>query len=148
MSSTDKEVFVRFASACRRGLEALAGRQSSLFQTFPRGACGPASELLGRLLQERLGLAGEYVCASDHPNLPSADQSHAWVEVAGNIIDITHDQFDGTDVAGWVIPSNSTWHGQFRRVDRRASFCLPAHWPLYPYDGYKAMASELNKLTP
>jgi hypothetical protein len=144
MTIEDKQTLERFAAACRQGLETLAAKKGSMFEGFPRGACGPASELLGRLLQERLGLHGAYVCGSDHPGLASATQSHAWVEVADCIIDITHDQFASTGVEGWVIPVSRVWHGRFRSVDRRKGFCMPSGWPMYPHDGYAAMTAALD----
>lgn len=144
MTTTDKQALEQFAAACRRGLETLAAKQGSMFQGFPKGACGPASELLGRLLQERLGLPGAYVCGADHPGLGTPEQSHAWVEVADCIIDITHDQFGSTGVDGWVVPVTSPWHGRFRSIDRRAGFCMPSGWRMYPHDGYAAMTRALE----
>jgi hypothetical protein len=119
-----------------------------MFQGFPKGACGPASELIGRLLQERLGQSGVYVCGSDHFGLASATQSHAWFEVGDCIIDITHDQFGETGVEGWVVPVTSAWHGRFRSIDRRERFCMPSGWPMYPHEGYGAMARALEACKP
>ena len=115
-----------------------------MFFGFPHGTCGPATELIGRLLQERMGLLGVCVTGNDHPGLTSADQSHAWFEVDDWIIDIARDQFEGTSIAGWVVPVNSTWYGQFRSIDRRRGFCMPSGWPTYPYDGYAAMSRALG----
>lgn len=145
MTTPDKQTLERFAAACRRGLETLATQQGSIFQGFPKGACGPASELVGRLLQERLGLTGLYVCGSDHFGLASATQTHAWFEVGGFIIDITHDQFGETGVEGWVVPVTSAWHARFRDIDGRAGFCMPSGWPMYPHEGYRAMLEALEE---
>lgn len=146
MNTTDRQTLERFAAACRRGLETLATKQGSMFQGFPKGACGPASELIGRLLQEHLGLTGVYVCGSDHIDLASATQTHAWFEVGDCIIDITHDQFADTGVEGWVVPVTSEWHGRFRDIDRRAGFCMPSGWPMYPHEGHVAMQRALERL--
>jgi hypothetical protein len=90
----DRASIEKIAIACRRGLNSLYGTRGSTFADFPRGACGPASEIVGRLLKEQLHYDGVYVCGCEHPGLP-ADQSHAWFEVADVLIDITYDQFDG-----------------------------------------------------
>jgi hypothetical protein len=137
------EVLTSFARACRQGLLGLTNRPSSMFNGFPRGACGPAAELVGRLLKERHGLDGVYVCGAGHPTL-SANQSHAWFEAGGFIFDLTHDQFAGIGVDEWVLPLDSLWHQAFSDQDRRPGFCLPAGWPMYPHDGYAAMTAALG----
>ena len=144
MSSTDREALERFSSACRKGLETLAAKKGSMFQGFPRGSCGPAAELVGRLLEERLHLQGAYVCGSNHPELDPEGISHAWVEAGGFVIDITHDQFAGTGVSGWVVAASSAWHVRFRDIKKRAGFCTPSGWPMYPHDGYAAMLRALG----
>ena len=137
------DVLTRFAGACRQGLLGLTNRPGSMFNGFPRGACGPAAELVGRLLKERHGLDGVYVCGAGHPTL-SASQSHAWFEAGGLIFDLTHDQFSGTGVDGWVMRLDSPWHQAFSDQDRRPGFCMPAGWPMYPHDGYAAMTAALE----
>jgi hypothetical protein len=137
------EVLVSFAKACRQGLFSLRNRPGSMFEGFPLGTCGPASELVGRLIKERLGFDGVYVCSAEHPTL-SANQSHAWFEACGLIFDLTHDQFAGTGVDGWVLPLDSPWHRAFSDQDRRPGFCTPAGWPMYPHDGYAAMTAALD----
>lgn len=144
MTTTDKQMLERFAFACRQGLLTLKTKQGSMFLGFPKGACGPAAKLVGRLFQERLGLQGFYICGGDHQDLASADQSHAWFEVDNCIIDITHDQFGSTGIDGWVIPVTTTWQGRFRSIDRRVGFCVPCGWPMYPHDGYSATATALD----
>ena len=137
------EQLQEFAVACRRGLETLAGRRGSMFQGFPKAACGPASELVGRLLKERLGLEGFYVCGDDHPGLLE-HQTHAWFEVGDHIIDITYDQFAGVRLEGWLLPATSSWHMAFRCIERRPGYCVPSGWPMYPFDGYGAMERVLD----
>ena len=142
MSQVDSQKLAAFADACRRALEGLATNQGSMFHRFPLGACGPAAELVGRLLAERLGQSGSYVCGDGHPDLSPA-QSHAWVESDKHIIDITHDQFSNTVVSGWVLPIESDWHRRFGNIERRSGFCMPSGWPMYPHDGYRAMLQAL-----
>lgn len=114
-----------------------------MFLGFPVAACGPASELIGRFLNERLGLEGYYVCGNQHPRLQEG-QSHAWFEVGDTIIDITYDQFDGVELGGWLLSRESPWHMSFGSIERRAGFCMPRGWPMYPFDGYHAIEKILD----
>jgi hypothetical protein len=139
----EAEVLADFAATCRAGLESLATSSGSMFHGFPTAACGPASELLGRLLMEEFELESVYVCGVGHPQLRPG-QSHAWVEVGDYLIDITHDQFPVTGLSGWVHPRASAWHASFRELDRREGFCMPEGWPMYPFDGYAAMKRALH----
>lgn len=132
------------ADGCRRGLERLANQRGSMFCTFPSAACGPAAEIVGRILKEELGLEGVYVCGDGHPDLSPA-QSHAWFEVERFIVDITYDQFQGTGLSGWVFEHGSDWHSRFSDLDRRDGFCMPNGWPYYPFDGYRLALEEVQK---
>lgn len=138
----DRAELEKIAAACRHGLLSLAGTKYSMFYGFPRAACGPAAEIVGRILQERLQYEGAYVCGSDHPQL-ECEFSHAWFEVADFIIDITHDQFQGTGLSGWVFERGTGWHAQFSEIDARKGFCMPSGWPFYPHDGYRAALEEV-----
>lgn len=63
------------------------------FRNFPNGCCGIASELLGRYLSD-FGFNITYVCGTYYVSSPDERQSHAWLEINGEIIvDITGDQF-------------------------------------------------------
>jgi hypothetical protein len=143
MTHAEHQAIIKLASAARTGLESLVSSDDSMFCTFPFGTCGPAAELVGRVLAERLGLASWYVCGSDHPDL-AANQSHAWTEVGPFIVDLTHDQFDSTGVAGWVTLSSSHWHERFRERHRRVGFCMPLGWPMYPHRAYRAIVAQLD----
>jgi hypothetical protein len=136
--AVDRAAIEEIADACRRGLDTLRGIDGSMFAEFPRGACAPASEVVGRLLKEQLGYDGMYVCGDGHPNLPS-NQTHAWFEVVDIVVDVTYDQFDGTGLSGWLFERDKGWHGQFTSVVRRDGFCMPSTWPSYPFDGYWAV---------
>lgn len=140
----DRAAIERIAIACRRGLNGLKGANGSMFADFPRATCGPASEILGRLLKEHLGYEGAYVCGYEHPTLP-ANQSHAWFEVANVLIDITYDQFADTGLSGWIFTPETGWHAQFACIEKRDGFCMPSGWPYYPHDGYRAAVDALRE---
>ena len=134
------------AAAARAGLESVAPAELGIgFESFPRGTCGAVSELMGRIVLERTGLEGIYVCGEAHPHLRE-QQSHAWLEVGGFIVDLTHDQFVGTGVSGWVL-SNSPWHALFQR-DENALCLQPSSWMQYPYQAYAAMVAACDQLPP
>jgi hypothetical protein len=63
---------------------------------FPAGACGHASELLGRYLRDTLAIECAYVLKDLMNPDGSWRSGHAWLDFDGLIIDITGDQF------GWA----------------------------------------------
>jgi hypothetical protein len=132
------------AEGCREGLKSLSGQSRSMFSGFPMGSCGPAAEIVGRILKEKAGYDGQYVCGRQHRRLKPS-QTHAWYEVDDYIIDITHDQFDDVGLTGWVFRSGQGWHAEFADLDRRDGFSTPINWPDYPHDGYQAVIQELSK---
>lgn len=58
----DRIALEAVAEACRSGLESLADKKISMFHEFPNRACGPAAEILGRIVKERLQYDG-FMCA-------------------------------------------------------------------------------------
>lgn len=125
------------AATCREALEQMTPAQRGIgFAEFPRGTCGPVAELMGRLTFEATRVNGRYVSGIGHPDL-APQQSHAWLEVRGLLVDVTHDQFAGTGLVGWVFVS-STWHSKFDAEAR--PLCLdPKDWWQYPHGAYSAM---------
>lgn len=135
----------RVALACRIGLMSLVDAKGSTFNGFPVGACGVASDIVGRVVWETLQYEGEYVCGTRHSKL-SNGTTHAWFEVEDFIIDITYDQFQATGLIDWVFDRNDGWHTEFRSLERRQGFCPPSKWPGYPSDGYRASREEAKKV--
>ncbi|MDG1751649.1 MAG: hypothetical protein P8I03_08315 [Thalassotalea sp.] len=76
-------------------------------QSFPSGACGHASAILGQCLIDFLGIEFDYVAGKfkDKENSPS----HAWLQSKDYIVDITADQFEDIDIKVWVT-AKSKWH--------------------------------------
>jgi hypothetical protein len=112
-------------SAFRKAIVDSLPELSSLvdFQRFPAGACGDASDMLGRLLNERGEGPFEYVAG------PQGGQTHAWLEGHGLIVDITASQFPYVSDPAIVTTDNS-WHSQFVVNDRRKpgfDGCVPEH---------------------
>ena len=139
----DLENLEKIATACRVALVSLASKKGSKFHGFPEGTCGSASEVIGRILKEEFQIEGTYICADSHPQY-DWDRSHAWVEVGDFIIDITHDQFEGTGLSGWVFERGMGWHAQFSEiVEHRNTFSTPENWKEYPHDGYRAALEKV-----
>ncbi|QSR17019.1 hypothetical protein CA833_07440 [Novosphingobium sp. KA1] len=91
---------------------------------FPKGACGHASELLGRYLRDLLGIEPLYVVKDN--DLPGGawHGGHAWLELDGLIIDVTGDQF------GWetVIVSRSSARHAEGEPNLRQALTTDARW--------------------
>lgn len=132
------------AEDCREGLKSLSDKPASMFSAFPMGSCGPAAEIVGRILKEKAGYDGQYVCGSQHRRLKPS-QTHAWYEVDGYIVDITYDQFIDVGLTGWVFRRGQGWHAEFADLDRRDGFCMPIGWSCYPHDGYHAVIQAIAK---
>lgn len=130
------------AQRCREGFETLTNNDSSSMSGFPKGRCGNAAEIVGRILKEQAGLDGRYVCGNEHAAMKPS-QSHAWYEVGDYIVDVTHDQFEGTGLIGWVFPRDHSWYAKFATRQETDGFCMPNKWPFYPHDGYKAVRRVL-----
>lgn len=94
---------------------------------FPSGACGDASLLLARFLEESgLGTA-LYVWGHREK------YSHGWLESGNLIVDITSDQFLADPEAilvldeppqttgGVLVTTDRSWHSQFEDMQRHAA---------------------------
>lgn len=141
---TNLAVLRAMAEGCRVGLQSLWDQSGSMFFGFPQGSCGPAAEIVGRIMKEEAGYDGRYVCGSRHHSLKPS-QTHAWYEIGDHIIDITYDQFENTGLTGYVFLRGEAWHAEFVDLDRRDGFCMPFGWPCYPHDGYQAVKNELSQ---
>lgn len=77
--------------AFRKSLEEqhAQGQLPTDWEYFPEGCCGASSKILADYLKVQFGLKAEYVSGD------LDGYSHAWLELDGNVIDITCDQFDG-----------------------------------------------------
>jgi len=106
-------------AAFRAGLDACdkSGLPDPLFYTFSSfssGACGDASLLLAKFLeQHRLG-------PSDYVIGKRANRSHAWLQRGDLVLDIAADQFDDSARAV-IVEYGSEWHLSFCRESQRVA---------------------------
>lgn len=109
---------------------------------FPRGACGHASELLGRFLREHLGVEPLYVARDNDEPDGSWRGGHAWLELDGLIIDITGDQF------GWepvIVSRSSARHAEGQPNLRQALMSDPQWWARYAAPVYAAVKAIMAR---
>src|SRR5262245_59645174 len=104
-----ESILTVLATYVRRALEDYCrGSAEPLWDTFPAGSCGPASELLGRYLEMHGWTPVRYVWGN------RGGRSHGWVEAGGFIVDITADQFGLPSV---IVANRSEWHEGWQRED-------------------------------
>jgi hypothetical protein len=112
------------------------------FHAFPRGACGDASDILGRFLNERGEGLFEYVSGR------LGRQTHAWLEGHNLIVDITADQSpDIFDSA--IVTTNRSWHDSFVVAYRRKPgfYGCPAECHADLEKAYQLLVEKLNSKT-
>jgi len=120
----------------------------STFENFPVGCCGDTAPMLGHYLCD-IGLGKfDYVLGErGSPGPASDEQSHAWLQQEGLVVDITADQFPEiqTEV---IVSADSQWHRTFRsRTDYVADFELEAfQGPAHPTlrDAYVQILARLR----
>lgn len=101
------------ATRFRKGIEAVSANQRPIgLQSFPHGACGDASLLLGAWLVDH-GVSGfMYICGERGCRENNTWTSHAWLQRGTCVVDITADQF--TDAPSSVVVADpSPWHHSF-----------------------------------
>jgi hypothetical protein len=103
----------------RKSVE-LTMKERTLFTifSFPNGACGPVTRLLGTFLQEKDLGASDYICGERWIEQRKSTQTHAWLQKKSLIIDITADQFAGEITDPVIITDNSIWHLQFKAYNK------------------------------
>ena len=115
------------------------GNDPFSFSSFPNGACGPTSELIGRYFREVLETDAMYIGASRSDD----DWTHAWITVNDLIVDITADQFDQKTV---IVEKNSPWHDKWDAECPRPPICNHKQWPAYPFQTWSTLCTEMKKI--
>ena len=99
-----KEVVSQF----RRAIEACdQAHLPAAFQDFPAGSCGDTTLLLAKFLEQSGFGHFDYVFGAQE------GKTHAWLQKAGLVIDITADQFADMDQAV-IVAYGSAWHDGFQ----------------------------------
>lgn len=116
----DPEEIYRLAFRLRTAIESVPADSLPItFSSFPRGACGDSSLILGAYLADN-GFPG-FVCVTGERMSQNVGKwsSHAWLEADGLVVDITADQFQDAP-SKVIVASPSPWHHLFS-VERRQS---------------------------
>jgi len=116
----DPEEIYRIAFRLRKAIELTpTDGLPSTFSSFPRGACGDASLILGAYLADK-GFPGFVYVTGERGEQDSGTwSSHAWLEADGLVADITADQFQDAP-SKVIVAQPSLWHHCFS-VERRQS---------------------------
>lgn len=86
-----KEMCMQFRKAIELAIENNA--PGEFFRKFPKGQCGNTSDILAQYFIENSIKPIIYVNGTYYGDSEYGRYSHAWLEVYGQIIDITGDQF-------------------------------------------------------
>ena len=120
-----REELIAECAKVRKGLELAAKHnlnRDEMFYLFPKGCCGSASEVLACWLP-RQGEDDWYEYVHGWRN----DESHAWLEYKGLIIDITADQFpEITEKV--IVTTDRSFYDQFEEDLR---YVIPKNSSIY-----------------
>lgn len=115
----DPDEIYRFAFRLRTAIESVpTNRLPITFSSFPRGACGDASLILGAYLADNGFPEFVYVTGERGSHDAGTWSSHAWLEADGLVADITADQFQDAP-SNVVVAAPSLWHQCFKVVERQ-----------------------------
>lgn len=124
----------QIASAFRAAIESTPLElRRPLMESFPVGACGVSSALLGAYFEEKDVLGFQWICGVRETSDPGRWETHAWLQRDTLVVDITADQFsDAPDRV--IVDDPSEWHDVFgARTSRPADF---RKWDwIEPYEG-------------
>lgn len=124
----------KFCTDVRNALEMadandISHKRTSLRKSdFPKGCCGDTTDLLAYLIYEQFGeLALKrsgmyYEHINPDPRLQD-NNSHAWLELSGKIIDLTADQFNDRKFSNppVMITKDKSFHDLFAYRDSRTN---------------------------
>lgn len=109
--------------------EGIHDEQTSLgTNDFPTGCCGDTTDLLAYLIYRQFGeialhRSGIYMKYIKSDERLSDNNSHAWLELSGTIIDLTADQFNdrGFSNPAVMVTNDKSFHDLFSSRDSRAN---------------------------
>ena len=123
---------IKFCSDVRRALESanaerIHDEQISLgMSEFPTGCCGDTTCLLAYLIFNQFGeialhRSGIYMASIKSDARLRDNNSHAWLELSGTVIDLTADQFNdrGFNNPAVMVTQDKTFHSLFSSRDKR-----------------------------
>lgn len=138
-----EELLEEAATLFRKAIESIHYSEfpveCQLRYSFPGGACGDTSLLLGKYLLEHYNIDCEYVCGSCLIE-GKENSTHAWLEKSDFKIDITADQFD--DINERVIVSKS--HSLYVYYEFDESRKISEYFPLELVSSYQIIVRKIE----
>lgn len=134
---------IDLATRFREAIEAVPTHHRPIgLQSFPRGACGDASLLLGAWLADE-GVGGiRYICGERGLRADNTWTSHAWLQREACVVDITADQFADAP-SPIVVADPSPWHHGFEAArPKESDFRL---WSGYGADLLRPMYARIRE---
>ena len=123
-----EDLLLRRASTLRTYLEGqLSGTHLRVYNYFPKGTCKVSSLLFLKWIGDTDGIKTGFGVANAVRGTEGSEQSHAWAEVEGCIVDITADQFSDFNEPVFV-GRTSGWHRTWRGMKR------------YPHDEFTTIS--------
>ena len=114
------EAITKLAVSFRAAVEACPRERLPItFQSFPRGSCGDACLLLGAWLEDSGHTGFYYICGQRN------SQSHAWLQRADLIVDITADQF-GPNLPPVYVGPKSDFYMSFEQELKQPGVVSPS----------------------
>lgn len=129
----------KLAARVKRALEQVAHNSPNpALENFPKGSCRLACYVLGTILEDK-GFGQWEIVAGERGSVDAGTyQTHAWLEGAGVLVDITASQFDEVEEGVIVSCIGSRWHGVWEITDRDPANIWPSEetaqvpaWPVY-----------------
>lgn len=112
-----------------------------LHHSFPGGACGDTSMLLGNFLLREYYIDSTYICGSSL--IEGREQwTHAWLEYAGYKLDITADQFEEVNDKVIVCKSHVLYDFYEPISKKKLSECFPVEL----VGSYNIIMKQLNNI--
>lgn len=97
------------ANAIRESIDSIYMQLGITFESFPRGACGDATLILGTYFIDQGFSEFNYMLGDYGSHEDDTWSSHAWLQNGDLVVDITADQFP--EISEKVIVSrDSSWH--------------------------------------
>ena len=128
------------ATRARRIFEAHSrDSKDRMFETFPYGACGHTSDLLGSYLRNEFGLDALFIQACRRGSASYCP--HAWLLIDAIVVDITADQFGEASV---IVATNSPWHDEWGCEEQRLPLVSETGWDSYP-EAWNALAIGMQR---
>lgn|GEM_PF-5901589 len=91
---------------------------------FPKGCCDDATDLFAYFLSERYGIISTRIDGSYYSDDPEENDWHTWLEVEGNVVDLTAYQYN--EYSGIYVGRYDEFHKRYemKRLPYRGFYDL------------------------